>query len=163
MFTLSASFPIIAITLTNNMKNLLLPFCVSCTGGSRSTNLVNRLDLDTVQSPEPPRSVFCVDKLLFPTIAIVPPVMLALATENLQVLVGITGSYAGALIQYVVPALLVHYARRQSPFDDDALAGEGLRVKRSFMSPFKHHVWIYFTLAWAAISIIFVTIDHIFE
>lgn len=80
-----------------------------------------------------------------------------------QALVGFTGSYAGASIQYVIPALLIYYARRVSPQDDDALAGDGLKVMNNFKSPFKKTIWVVFVLVWAALSVILVTIDHIIE
>ena len=44
-----------------------------------------------------------------------PPVTLAAFTDDLETLVGITGSYAGAGIQYIVPAALVFHARQVSP------------------------------------------------
>ena len=45
--------------------------------------------------------------------AILPPALVALVTENLGILVTITGAYAGAGIQYVIPATLVLLARRR--------------------------------------------------
>lgn len=158
VFTLSTSFPIISITLTNNLKALLMPYFVWSTPAdtvslSTNTAIVGRRS----------RSFFFVDRLLFPLLAIAPPVILALATEDLQVLVGIVGSYAGASIQYIIPALLIYYARRCSPVDmnDDFVAGEGLKVKKAFRSPFRHRLWIPFVLLWAAVCVAFVTVDHI--
>lgn len=84
-----------------------------------------------------------------------------MVTDDLQVLVGIVGSYAGACIQYVIPALLVCYARKQESFLFEDLPPHERRVKDSLTSPFKHKVWIYFVLLWAVVCMIFVTIDHI--
>jgi len=39
-----------------------------------------------------------------------------MTTNSLEFLVGITGSYAGAGIQYIVPAALVYYARKVRSF-----------------------------------------------
>lgn len=127
--TLSTNFPIIAITLCNNLKSLFLK--------------------DNHQYS------FFVERLLFPVLSTIPPVAIAFATSDLQILVGITGSYAGAVIQYVVPALLVYYARK------DTLSSLGLGVKNKHSSPFKHTAWIIFVLLWAFTCIIFVTINHI--
>ena len=52
--------------------------------------------------------------LIFPLLALVPPIAVAFVTNSLEFLVGITGSYAGAGIQYVVPALLVYFGRSAS-------------------------------------------------
>lgn len=86
VFTLSTSFPIIAITLRNNLKSLFL-------NGS-STN-----------------SVFA--RVLIPLLAIIPPYAIALLTEDLGTLVSFTGLYAGAGIQYIIPSFLVYYARQK--------------------------------------------------
>ncbi|XP_023213625.1 transmembrane protein 104-like isoform X2 [Centruroides sculpturatus] len=129
VFTLSTNFPIIAITLRNNLKALFLK--------------------DTRQYS------FFLKGIFFPLVTILPPVAIALATEDLEILVGITGSYAGAIIQYIVPATLVYYARK------DALTALGLGVKNKHMSPFHHTAWIIFVLVWSAACIIFVTVNHI--
>ena len=50
---------------------------------------------------------------MFPLLALIPPTAIAMVTHSLELLVGITGSYAGAGIQYVVPAALVYQARQQ--------------------------------------------------
>lgn len=86
VFTLSTNFPIIAITLSNNLKSL-------CLTEGRLYSYWTRT-------------------LLFPLLALIPPTCVAMATHSLEFLVGVTGSYAGAGIQYVVPAALVFYARQ---------------------------------------------------
>jgi hypothetical protein len=86
VFTLSTNFPIITITLRNNLKALFL------TEGRRYS--------------------WWTRSCLFPLLALIPPVGVAFLTNSLEFLVGITGSYAGAGIQYIVPAFLVHLSRR---------------------------------------------------
>ncbi len=109
VFTLSTNFPIIAITLRNNLKALFL------TEGRMYS--------------------WCTRSCIFPLLALVPPVAVAFVTNSLEFLVGITGSYAGrslrplsyrvrcdhrypfvpgAGIQYVVPAFLVYASRRRT-------------------------------------------------
>jgi len=53
-----------------------------------------------------------VDRIVFPTAALVIPIAIAFATNDLSKLVGITGSYAGVGIQYVVPGCFALLARR---------------------------------------------------
>ena len=65
-----------AITLSNNLKSLFL------TEGRRYS--------------------YWTRTLLFPLLALGPPTAVAMTTHSLEFLVGITGSYAGAGIQYVV-------------------------------------------------------------
>ena len=75
---------------------------------------------------------------MFPLLALVPPTAIALATHSLEFLVGITGSYAGAGIQYIVPAALVYQARIQ------AGSSLGVGVTNHYKSPFKHTMWVWF-------------------
>ena len=86
VFTLSTNFPIIAITLSNNLKSLFL------TEGRMYS--------------------YWTRTVVFPLLALVPPTCVAMPTHSLEFLVGLTGSYAGAGIQYIVPAALVYYARQ---------------------------------------------------
>lgn len=129
VFTLSTNFPIIAITLSNNLKSLFL------TEGRRYS--------------------YWTRKAVFPLLALVPPTAIALATHSLEFLVGITGSYAGAGIQYIVPAALVYQARQQ------AATSLGVGVTNQYKSPFSHTTWVVFVQLWAATCVIFVTWNHI--
>jgi hypothetical protein len=86
VFTLSSSFPIIGITLRNNLETILK----SCVKVQRKH-----------------RFFLVIFVLLFPcTVSII--------TEDISFLVGFTGSYAGVAVQYIIPALLVYNARRQA-------------------------------------------------
>jgi len=130
VFTISASFPIIAITLRNNLKTLFQP------KGGRPYHK-------------------CVDRVVFPLVTIIPPIFLVYFTNDVAVLVGITGAYAGAGIQYLLPAFLVYEARKQ-------LTGIlGPAVKNSHKSPFQRPFWIWLTVGWCCVALIFVTWDLI--
>lgn len=128
VFTLSTSFPIIAITLRNNLQALLA-------------------------RPHFPQLV---NHYLIALLAIIPPIVIAIITNRVDFLVGITGSYAGAGIQYVIPALLVLFARREVSDLKARLGGEQLH-----RSPFGHRLWVYVVLVWAGLCILFVTTNHI--
>lgn len=133
VFTLSTSFPIIAITLQNNLKALFL-------------------DINSIE-----RYNFVLRRLTFPTLAILPPILVALLTHNLSKLVEFTGSYAGACIQYVIPACLVWQARQHCKRDI------GCRAVNKYKSPFGGFCWIVFVLAWCAACIILVTLNLFFD
>lgn len=86
VFTLSTSFPIIAITLKQNLQTIFLDM------------------------PHYDRyNVFV--RVLFPLLAIIPPFCVTFFTNSLSSLVAFTGSYAGAGIQYIIPVFLVYFAR----------------------------------------------------
>ena len=129
VFTLSTNFPIISITLRNNLKAI-------------------------GYNPEKPYR-WAVDKIVFPLLAIIPPMIIAIITDEVEFLVGITGSYAGAGIQYVIPAFLVYCSRKQV----DSLFAE----PNIHSSPFRSIFWIFFVGIWAFVCIGFVTVNHIVE
>lgn len=131
VFTLTTSFPVITITLRNNLKQLFL----------------GRDDSEYS---------FFVRRLFFPLLALIPPVFVAFVTSDVQFLVGITGSYAGAGVQYVVPAFLAFYSRRELIKEFGSVP-----VHNSFASPFQHVAFIIFVLLWAVACIAFVTYNHV--
>ncbi|KAF7698098.1 transmembrane protein 104 [Silurus meridionalis] len=129
VFTLSTNFPIIAVTLRNNWKTLF-----HRDGGTYP---------------------WVVDRVVFPLITLVPPIVVAFCTHDLESLVGITGAYAGTGIQYIIPAALVFYSRRhlEPVFDRD--------VQNKHRSPFHHTFWVVFVVIWAASCLMFVTANII--
>jgi hypothetical protein len=130
LFTLSTSFPIIAITLQNNLKSLFLDI-----------NVIERYN-------------FFVRRLVFPTLAVVPPILVAFSTHNLRSLVAFTGSYAGVLIQYIIPACLVYFARQHCTRNIG-------NYDNKYASPFKHVFWFMFVIGWSIFCVIFVTANFI--
>ncbi|XP_075973305.1 transmembrane protein 104 homolog [Anticarsia gemmatalis] len=128
VFTLSTSFPIIAITLRNNLQSLFLD-----TTRLESYNFVLR-------------------KILFPIITVVPPVLLTYFLEDISILIEFTGSYAGTGIQYFIPTFLVVSARRHCT---NLL---GLGVINKYKSPFSHVAWAVFVLLWSAMCIVLVSV-----
>ena len=117
---------------------------------------------------------YCTRKFIFPCLALLPPVAVAFATNNLEFLVGITGSYAGkskkyfykhsakmryfalgAGIQYIVPAFLVYLSRKKTK------QAIGVGVVNQHQSIFKSTFWIFFVNLWAIGSVVLVTWNHI--
>ncbi|XP_076658069.1 transmembrane protein 104 homolog isoform X1 [Halictus rubicundus] len=126
VFTLSTSFPIIAITLRNNLQSLFL---------------------------NEDSSYLCLRKLVLPILAVLPPYMIAMCTKDLSILVGITGSYAGAGIQYLIPTFLVYYARQKT---NKVI---GLGVVNKFASPFSSNFWLIFVIIWSIACMILVSVN----
>lgn len=129
VFTLSASFPIIAITLRNNLQTLFL----------------DTARLDSYH--------YFFRKILFPIMTIVPPTVVTYYTDNVKSLVSFTGSYAGTGIQYLIPIFLVYSARRTCK----QLLGQG--IVNEFRSPFRNDMWLVAVLAWSVICVVFVTVN----
>jgi len=72
-----------------------------------------------------------------------------------SLLVGITGAYAGAGIQYLIPAFVVWEARKQL----NPIFGPNFQNKHK--SPFSHCAWVWLVVGWCCIALIFVTWDLI--
>ncbi|XP_049278325.1 transmembrane protein 104 homolog [Anopheles funestus] len=129
VFTLSASFPIVAITLRNNLQTLFL----------------DPAQLETYN--------FFLRRVFFPLLAILPPLIVCYFTESVSNLVGFTGCYAGTGIQYLIPIALVLSARRTC----DNMIGRG--IENEFRSPFKGTLWPMLVLGWTIACLVLVTID----
>ncbi|KAI6652710.1 hypothetical protein LOD99_4493 [Oopsacas minuta] len=128
VFTLSTSFPIIGITLRENLKSLWSQF-----------------------RPEKP---WVIDRLLFPILALVPPIIIAFFTMDVELLVGITGSYAGVCVQYLIPVALVFASRR-------VIIRERGKYMNPHKSPFSHWLFLLMIVIWSVICLIVMTIDRI--
>lgn len=128
VFTLSTSFPIIAITLRNNLQSLFLD-----TSRMETYNFVLR-------------------KLLFPIVVVLPPLFLTFFLEDIGVLIEFTGSYAGTGIQYLIPTFLVILARRQC---SNLL---GYRVKNQYKSPFSSIFWKGLVVLWSVVCVVLVSV-----
>lgn len=128
VFTLSTNFPIIGITLRENLKTLFLK--------------------------EGKRYGLFVRSYLFPLLTVIPPIGIAFITYNVELLVSITGSYAGSIIQYVIPVMLVFMGRLYMKKTLGSYANK-------HRSPFRQRSWIFFVIFWYFCCVIFVTINHI--
>ena len=130
VFTITTNFPIIGITLRNNLSQ--------CASVVRKSFEGNRMG-----------------NLIFPFMVIIPPALISLATEDLQILVGFTGSFAGIGVQYVIPTMLVVCAQRMCR----STLGTGITNPHS--SPFRHGAWIIFTVLWTITCIVFIITNYI--
>jgi len=87
VFTLSTNFPLIAITLRNNVMNLI-------TYGENSNWKRWR-------------------QIIFSLICTLPPIGIAFIVRDVDFLVSITGSYAGIFIMLILPAFLLIFSRKK--------------------------------------------------
>ncbi|XP_068692775.1 transmembrane protein 104 homolog [Montipora foliosa] len=84
VFTLSSNFPLICITLRNNLMELF-----------------------------PLSKGLIFSQQIFTVVALMPPVVIAVFIHDVGQLVSLTGSFAGLAIMFVTPALLVLYSREK--------------------------------------------------
>lgn len=151
--TLGTSFPIISVTLCNNLRSLFE--LVS----SRSLCNWQLSSSESTRSREMRRGCSVAFRVFLkygiPLLTVIPPAMIASYSSNLELLVGFTGSYAGAGIQYITPAFLVICSRRHI-MDNFGL---NWQMRNQYRSPFHKPVYIWLTLCWCVICIVFVTLD----
>eukprot|EP00698_Gefionella_okellyi_P011411 TRINITY_DN3003_c0_g1_i1.p1 TRINITY_DN3003_c0_g1~~TRINITY_DN3003_c0_g1_i1.p1 ORF type:complete len:403 (-),score=66.15 TRINITY_DN3003_c0_g1_i1:72-1280(-) len=134
VLTLTTNFPLIAITLRNNLSNLIPLW----------------------QTSERMRKF---RRPLFALIVVIPPIIIAYATRNVQVLVDITGAYAGLGIMFLVPAFLVLLGRRRLQMSYPQLA----QLKNRHASPFQHRAWVYAIVVWSVACLVFITVNKIYS
>ena len=132
VFTLSTNFPIISITLRENLKALFRTLFKKWRGDKEFH--------------------FIIERIAFPLLALIPPILIAFATTNVEVLVSVTGSFPGVGVQYVIPVTL-------------AFAGRYIIKKRykkyenKHRSPFSYLVFLIFVLIWTGISVVLIIVD----
>eukprot|EP01135_Chromosphaera_perkinsii_P007612 Nk52_evm68s914 gene=Nk52_evmTU68s914 len=120
VFTLTSNFPLICITLRNNLRYL---FNVPETSGNSTTS--ERVDMLT--------------SFVFSCISFVPPIAIAYCTRNIKFLVMLTGSYAGMGIMFIVPVFLAVSCKAVIT----KLHG---RYENPYESPFSSTMWKAFVL-----------------
>lgn len=169
VFTLSTNFPIIAITLRNNLQSLFYvaneEYDIQRKDDSEEESgelgyprLNNSNPAETSRVIMPARggsnwSILCgiLRESMFPLLAVIPPFLLAILVDDVGVLVGVTGSYAGSGIQYLIPVFLVSQGRKRV----------GSWRSNPYVSPFTHWLWLWFVVGWAAVSISFLTVNRL--
>lgn len=132
VFSISSNYPLIAITFRNNLLSLV------------------PADYERLRHPA-----------VVSTLASLPPVLIALGTMDLGIVVSLTGAIGGLCIQFLIPTFLVYASRRywSSQHDDteatrllDPLAVPSTR-ENTHQSPFAHPYWIPALLCFSAVSL----------
>ena len=135
ILTLCSAFPVTAIILRKNIKAATL-------------FTIKGITKKDVKIP------VVVDRLLFPLLAIVPPLVISYATQNIELIGSITGAFPGIFIQCVMPAAFVLAAR--------------YRIKKAlgvydnpYKAPLSNIVFIIVILGWSLISVVMMSINLI--
>ncbi|KRY00191.1 Transmembrane protein [Trichinella pseudospiralis] len=152
VFTISSNYPIIGITLRNNVNMLLF----GPDDGFASTVSTQCL----VVSDQKEQSTWCgkwgwtLRRVVVPFLVVLLPLCISLVTDDVEALIAATGSYAGVGIQYVTPTWLVWHLRSSRADLVD-------QMPSNLASPFRHKAWLIFSFLWALSSVLIVTIHHI--
>ncbi len=135
VFTLSTNFPIISITLRENLKAL---FRV----------LLHRWIGD---NPYP----WPVEHILFPILALFIPIGIAFGTQNVELLVSVTGSFPGVGVQYVIPVTLAFCGK----YIITSSKRYNMKYENKYKSPFSYIFFLVFVLLWTTVSMVLLIVD----
>ena len=103
--------------------------------------------------------------------AVSPPFLVAFVTDNIDLVVRVTGSYGGAVIMFVMPVLFVWHARKALRGVQATAAGrvnnspaagtsrgnahrDGVVLVNPHASPFQHPLWYVLTIGWAVSAVV---------
>lgn len=136
VFTLVTNFPIISVTLRENLKVLF------------------KTSLQRWRSPESDKFPFVVDRIVFPLLALIPPFSIAFATQQTDLLVSITGSFPGVGVQYIIPLALAFMAQR-------TLKKKYGIYRNKYKSPLSHYIAFVVVLVWAIVTVIVIVVETI--
>ncbi|KAK0397622.1 hypothetical protein QR680_002195 [Steinernema hermaphroditum] len=153
VFTLTSNYPIVAITLINNLKVLVTLF-----GNNESSEASSSDEMDgppreisPVPSSGPPNPT--TSRIVLPIITLLLPTLLSMYTDNVLLLATVTGSYPGVGVQFIIPSILVIGARSYVTKEMKTT------VPSSRSSPFRAWFWPFAMLGWSAFTIFNVTVN----
>ena len=135
VFSLSSNFPIISITLRENLKELTLILFKRCNGDRPFHWVINRF--------------------FFPILAVGPPLVIAFGTTNVQLLVSVTGAYFGVFVQYIIPATLAFAAKYI------ITKRMGLNYRNKHKTPFSHVGFLILVFIWTAASLVVIISEDV--
>ena len=98
-----------------------------------------------------------VNYLLFPTLAVFPPLAIAFATAKIVFMASIIGALLGTWLQYTFPATFL-------------LAGKYIITKKlkieyrnKYTSPFSHIFFVIFSIVWTMVSVLIVVAEDVLK
>lgn len=154
VFTLTTNFPLICITLRNNLITLLETIIITI-------RVRRERKFDEVLTPYFSQGKDAlhpaIRRGIMPLVAALPPLVIAFCTKDVDVLVGVTGSFAGICVIFVIPAAFVMSVRRKKGGHPRKSAERERRaayfLENHHRSPFKSDGWAYLLCCAAVVSV----------
>ncbi|KAJ1362565.1 hypothetical protein KIN20_022166 [Parelaphostrongylus tenuis] len=157
VFTLTTNYPIVGITLINNVRivrdivrDMMMP------RNSRDFSEEELLSQDEDEHDSRLRRNIHYDSLydiVVPILVITLPTIISLMTDDVLLLAAVTGSYPGVAVQFLIPCLLIMRSRRY------AKSVLNFPVPKKYASPFQSNNWPYAIFVWSAFAVIMVTFN----
>lgn len=97
------------------------------------------------------------NRLFFPLLALIPAFAIACGTQNVQILVSITGAFPGIGVQYVIPATLV--------FAGKHMVSNRLKLgyKNKHRSPFSYTAFLIVIIVWTVVCVGVIIADDVIK
>ncbi|ETN75245.1 hypothetical protein NECAME_00656 [Necator americanus] len=147
VFTITTNYPIVGATLVNNVRVLRdLIF---------SANSKVYAEDRTEKAKKRNTSFILLSDILIYVTMLGLPTVISIITDDMLLLATVTGSYPGVGVQFLIPCLLVMYARNYAKKELNS------PVPQKYASPFGSRYWPYVLFIWAAFSIVMVTLNLI--
>lgn len=153
VFTLTTNYPIVGITLINNVRvvrDMITPERAS----SEEESLLEDEGEHDPRIRRNTRSDQPYDALI-PIVVLGLPTIISLLTDDVLLLATVTGCYPGVAVQFLIPCLLVVSARKH------AKSALNFPVPKKYASPFQSNYWPIAIFVWAVFAIIMVTLNII--
>ncbi|KAL3694962.1 hypothetical protein R1sor_008613 [Riccia sorocarpa] len=150
VFTLSSSFPMILITLRNNLDILFqLTY-----GGSKSSQ-AEKGDLAKQR------------QIILTLISVVPPVVCAFLAQHFGLsvdsLVGTSGAFAGCIVMFFIPASFVYLSRKvvKETIENSKAPMKYYSTENAYSSPFKGTKWVVALMGWTVVAMVFNAVEKL--
>lgn len=158
VFTLTTNYPIMANTLGRNLNILveMINESVASSSDEQGRLLDSNTDSDEEVNEVPStisgsRNTW--RRWIITGSVILIPMCIALISDNVLLLASITGSFPGVGVQFIIPSLLIIYARRYNKREN------ATRVPYWVSSPFRSEFWPFAIFVWSAFTILIVTLN----
>ncbi|CDW57195.1 transmembrane protein 104 protein [Trichuris trichiura] len=169
VFTISSNYPIIGITLRRNIDTLFFSANPSKKEPTARYGLATEVDVtssqellvgsngnEVVSFQQQSKMRHILRGVFLPLLVVTVPLSVAFFTDDVEVLISATGSYAGVGIQYIVPTWLAWKVRRSYKALYEAMPTH-------YVSPFRSTAWLALSFCWALFSICIVTVNHFMD
>ncbi|KAE9419383.1 hypothetical protein Angca_003341, partial [Angiostrongylus cantonensis] len=160
VFTLTTNYPIVGITLINNMRvirDMVRNMIISTSSRVLSEESLLHDDDQHDSGLRRNTPYDCISlqpyDIIVPVFAIALPTTVSLMTDDVLLLATVTGCYPGVAVQFVIPCLLVMRSRTY------AKSVLNFPVPKKYASPFQSSYWPYAIFVWSAFAVIMVTLN----
>ncbi|CAJ0610399.1 unnamed protein product [Cylicocyclus nassatus] len=148
VFVITTNYPIIGCTLINNVR-VLRDMLFSTT----KVFTEEQTDAEKEKEAKASKKFIIISDIIIYVAMIGLATVISILTDDMLLLTKITGSYPGVGVQYLIPCLLIIYARKYAKNELN------LDVPSKYASPFASVIWVVIIFIWALLAIVMATLN----